>query len=57
MPKLYYCHGGLIKKTTLKKPNKKKNQKDPIKMVESKMICSEWHFGQIRHVTRSQPPL
>jgi hypothetical protein len=44
MPKLYYCHGGLVKKL-----HKKKNQKDPIKMVNSKRTCLEWHFGQVGH--------
>ncbi len=40
MPKLYYCHGGSIKKTNLK---------DPIKRIRSKMTCPKWHFGQIKH--------
>jgi hypothetical protein len=33
----------------VKKPSKKTNQKDPIKMVKSKMICPKWHFGQVGH--------
>jgi hypothetical protein len=33
MPKLYYYHGGLVKK-------------NPIKTIESKSTCPEWHFGQ-----------
>jgi hypothetical protein len=40
LPKLYNCHGGLLKKT---------NQKTPIKMVKSKTTCLEWHFGQVGH--------
>jgi hypothetical protein len=30
-----------------KNPIKKTNQKDPFKMVESKMTCPRWHFGKI----------
>jgi hypothetical protein len=26
---------------------KKTNQKDLVKMVESKLTCPKWHFGQI----------
>ncbi len=33
----------------LEKPSKKTNQKNPIKMFESKMTCLEWHFSQIGH--------
>ncbi len=40
MPKLYYCHSGLVKKT---------NQKDLVKMVRSKLIYPKWHFGQVGH--------
>jgi hypothetical protein len=25
------------------------NQENPFKMVESKSICSKWHFGQVGH--------
>jgi len=32
-----------------KNPVKKTNQKNPIKMVKCKMICLEWHFGQVEH--------
>jgi len=28
---------------------KKTNQKDLVKMVESKLTCPKWHFGQIGH--------
>jgi hypothetical protein len=41
--KIYYYHNGSIKK-----PNKK-NQKDLIKTIESKLICPKWHFGQVGH--------
>jgi hypothetical protein len=44
MPKLYYCHGGLVKKSS-----KKTNQKYLIKMLGSKSTCPKWHFGQIGH--------
>jgi hypothetical protein len=44
LPKLYYCHGGLVK-NLIKKPNKK----DLVKMVKSKLICPKWHFGQVGH--------
>jgi len=40
LPKLYYCHGGSIEKIS---------QKDPVKMVESKLTCPKWHFGQVGH--------
>ncbi len=33
----------------IKNPVKMTNQKDPIKMVGSKLICPKWHFGQIGH--------
>jgi len=42
LPKLYYCHDGSVKKQV-----KKTNQKNPIKMIEVKMTCPKWHFGQI----------
>jgi hypothetical protein len=32
-----------------KNPVKMTNQKDPIKMVGSKLICPKRHFGQIGH--------
>ncbi len=29
--------------------SKKKNQKDLVEMVRSKITCLEWHFGQVGH--------
>jgi hypothetical protein len=40
MPKLYYYHSGLIKKSS---------KKNPIKMVGSKSTYPKWHFGQVGH--------
>jgi len=49
MPKLYYCHDGSVKNPSEKNPVEKTNQKDLIKMVESKLTCPKWHFGQVGH--------
>jgi len=46
MPKLYYCHDGSVKNPN---PIEKTNQKDLVKMVESKLTCPKWHFGQVGH--------
>ncbi len=45
LSKLYYCHGGSLKKNLINKTN----QKDLIKMVGSKSTCPKWHFGQVRY--------
>ena len=47
LSKLYYGHDGLVKKLGKINPIKKTNQKDPIEMIMSKMICLKWHFGQV----------
>ncbi len=44
-PKLYYYHGGLVKKNLVKKTN----EKDLIKTIGSKSTCPKWHFGQVGH--------
>jgi hypothetical protein len=31
----------------VKKPSKKTNKKDLVKMVGSKSICPNWNFGQV----------
>jgi hypothetical protein len=49
LPKLYYCHGGSIKKLGKNNIIKMTNQKDLVKMVRSKSICPKWHFGQVGH--------
>ncbi len=36
-------------KNMVKNPNKKTNQNDLVKIVESKLTCPKWHFGQIGH--------
>ncbi len=40
MPKLYYCHDCLLKKT---------QSKEPIKKTYSKSSGQKWHFGQVGH--------
>jgi hypothetical protein len=40
LPKFYYCHSGLVKKT---------NEKDIVKIVGSKSTFPKWHFGQVGH--------
>jgi hypothetical protein len=47
LPKLYYCHGGLVKETWPNDSIKKTNQKNLVKIVESKLTCPKWQFGQI----------
>jgi hypothetical protein len=34
---------------------KKTNQKDLVKMFESKSICPKWHFGQVGHGGKKSP--
>jgi hypothetical protein len=34
---------------------KKTNQKDQVKMFESKSICPKWHFGQVGHGGKKTP--
>jgi hypothetical protein len=46
---LYYFHGSSIKKPNKKNLVKKTNQKDPNKMVGSKLTLLKWHFGQVGH--------
>jgi hypothetical protein len=48
LPKLYYCHSGLVKKKPSKKtPNQRNQLKKPNQ--KSKSTCPKWHFGQVGH--------
>jgi hypothetical protein len=51
LPKLYYCHGGLVKKPNLKNQPKRPNQNGKVQIDLSKITpLSSWTWGQKTHM-------